>query len=734
MCFLGLHALSQNGSDIFPAQKRGGDQVPKTSAEWTFGLLGNDIGGQGSFAEDMTGNGFKDLVLANSAYWYILENDDGFEPKIKFISEAQLFDLDRDIRRVLSFSQVTGVPTVAVAYEDSTIDLFEPPCRNALETIDLSLHLNGITTMALANVDLDPELEMVISDGTDLFIFSATAPYTLEKKIDDLGGSSLVVGQVDNDPELEIVIDKNDRGYVVDATGQIEWDFGAQFGDYLDLGDVDQDGRQEIVGAIGGNLSIFDSKVSVYDADTQTLKWEIILNFDADSLLVGDVDGDNVPEVLFSDRSPSLIFCHQGDGTLMWSVPNTESGVSAMVLMDIDNNGVNELFFGSGNLSTGPDFFQMVDTTTQTVRWRSDSLDGGFSNVRVGDLDNNGTDEIVMCTRSTQTGRGGGILHVFNGKTRDLLFKGLVDSAEVTRDIHAIEIANIDADPQKEIILISEATLIIIDGLTFEFEHFLRDLSWRFGPLFVSDVDLDGDVEILIGNNDFNDKQIWIFDGATATLEWQSPNFPVGGAFRIEVADMDQDGNPDIVAGTPLAIDIIDGVTKQLKQRIPISDPTAMTLGNIDNDPAIEILIANFSGQVFAIDGQTYVEEFRQGVRPGTPIFLLRYLNLRGNSQPEWIVGAGNDVFVYKDILQPPVWRNGFAGSGWGFGNQAAVGNFVDDGLGELFIGTDHALVEFEPRALCDPLTIQEMQQDWPLPALDIRQLMAAQFCIETCP
>lgn len=726
-CLFDFWSFAQTDGKIKTNVAQGNRQYPGLQPAWTYGDMWVNIGSRGMISEDVTGNGFPDLMFANSKWWFVLENN-GVEPSMHWISKLFEFSLGREIQKLFSYTPQIGSPTVAVAYNNRTIDLIEIECRVPFETIDLSGESGNFKDVLLVDVDKDTQLEMVITDGTDVMIFSAAPPYALELRIPNIGGSQVLVGQLDDDDDLEIVSQRLGIGYVFSKSGQLEWENANGFGEFLSLGDLDQDGKHEIIGA--------GSDVEVFDVELQTMKWRVAVAPEADALRVGDVDGDMVPEVLFTATDPRIIHCYRGDGTPMWSLSDAQFGPSKLFLMDLNRDGVNELFFGAGRTTTETDKLYMVDTATQLVTWESLGFDGGFNSVAVADLDGNGTEEIVMCVpESGRFGTKSGVVQIFDGRTRKILWKGIMSGTPLNLDAADLAVADVDNDNLKEIVVISNRSFSVFsfDGTNNRLDLEIVGPSWEFDEVALSDIDNDNVVEILVTNKGEPHSGFLVFDALTGALEWTSPDIGNIHPAQIEVADLDADGNPDIVLTDFQRARIYDGVTKQLKHIIPRAN-TAMTLANIDNDPYIEVLLGNLDGNVEAYDGKTYDHELSQNIFPDDSIYVLRYADLRGDATPEWIIGRDYDLFVYQDLTQNPVWWNDFHVNWYDFGNNLAVGDFEDEGMKSFFIGNQHALMEYVPRFLCDALTVQEMINDWPKPALDIRDLMTSQFCLATCP
>src|SRR5204863_9333626 len=107
----------------------------------------------------------------------------------------------------------------------------------------------------------------------------------------------VTAAQMDLDAAIEIAVAKGTgtAAPVVDATTRAtQWTCATGFGNYIDAGDVDGDGRAEL--AIAEAWGDFE----VWDVDLQTRKW-FSPNFNTSAIRVADTDGDGLKEVLIGD-------------------------------------------------------------------------------------------------------------------------------------------------------------------------------------------------------------------------------------------------------------------------------------------------------------------------------------------------------------------------------------------------------------------------------------------------
>lgn len=169
--------------------------------------------------------------------------------------------------------------------------------------------------------------------------------------------------------------------------------------------------------------------------------------------------------------------------------------------------------------------------------WFSRSLAGNVQEVVAADLDGDGTPDHLVCSTGRQ-------LYAFDINNRfNLAYESLPTDF---RAIGPFTVANVDSDPQLEIVLAADNLLFHLDGSSFRRQWSSTD---NFSPVRIRAADVDGDrrVEMVLSDGQ-------VLDGVNGRLEWQAP-----AAFgtNFELLDVDGDGIPEIVGesgGQPLRI------------------------------------------------------------------------------------------------------------------------------------------------------------------------------------
>jgi hypothetical protein len=143
------------------------------------------------------------------------------------------------------------------------------------------------------------------------------------------------------------------------------------------------------------------------------------------------------------------------------------------------------------------------------------------------DLEGDGQVEIVACTQDGQ-------LFIYSARNLELLWRSPED---LFSSITALAVAQLDADPAKEIVLAADGILVVLDGFT-RFEEWRSTEDMEATDLLVADVDGDDELEIVTSSG-------VIVSAGFFQVEWRSPD-PLGR--RLRTFDLDGDGVPEVAA------------------------------------------------------------------------------------------------------------------------------------------------------------------------------------------
>jgi len=198
--------------------------------------------------------------------------------------------------------------------------------------------------------------------------------------------------------------------------------------------------------------------------------------------------------------------------------------------------------------------------------------------------------------------------------------------------VQDIEVADVDMDGMKETIVALElgygvtSPVVIYDGVSQAIEHTIWLPLGNANQLEVTDIDGDGVTELIVGSTT-NWEQgaqgyIYIYNGTTYDLKWESEN--IGTVASLHVQDFDLDGVKEIFAGiayVPVQQDfgmilVLDGITHTIEFNYFLATDFLFqqrsTVCNLDGDPSLEIIFAAIdysvpdSSEIFVMDGMTH--------------------------------------------------------------------------------------------------------------------------------
>ena len=620
--------------------------------QWHRSTYGYEIGSQGLATVDLDGDGTAEIVASAVAgydeFWYVLTFQGG-----DYVHAWTSTPYPDGIQSLVVVNADADPGMEIVVGSGSRIYVYDGLTRKLDATIDTGAYeIEGLT---VADVDSDGALEFVFCDDYTLYVHDA-ATGALEFSGPGLGGRDLGVGNVDNDPALEIIVgDGTNPGYVVNGqTHAVEWTNYWGFGYHVGLGDIDGDGREEVVsGYSSGDIRIFD-------VERQSLGAAIPADGIA-ALHVLDVEGDGPLEIVFGDDQWGGIHVYNGQ-TLQekWYVANPYYVVDDFAFGDTDGDGTLELTWGA-------DRVYVADTTNQTEEWHSLDFGGPFRGLSYGDVDADGHSEILHTSFHASNETDDAIYFIHDALTHDLEYRSISTTGYNWIGMWRIANANVDADPQHEIFVTSgwiyDGVLICYDAVTHQeqWQHQF-DFDQQIVSLALADVDNDGQLELVAGLQ--SDGIVFVFDAATGTVEWQSPNLTTyfGVLSLMRIADVDGDGRREIVvADYDGAVFVIDGVTHTI-QNLGDHDVTALETPDRDGDGVAELIIGTDLGALQRLDPFSGAVLETVGSYGGQ-IDGLAIKDLTGDSVADYTFAVDNEVFVHDGVTNAVLWSSGVLSS-----------------------------------------------------------------------
>lgn len=439
-------------------------------------------------------------------------------------------------------------PEVVLATAQGRIEAWNQASRTLAWSFTTNLNPLAI---AIDDCDGDGDPDVVVATSSSVTAFDTDG--TVIWSLPGTGGARLAIGQMDNDPSPEVAVSD---GTVIDCTtGTVQWQHPNSFGLDHAAADIDGDGRLEII------ARPWFSDLHAFDVELQTAQWT--LNIPGSLRIeVANVDSDPEPELLLDDIFFDEI--HIIDLTTLTEdavILNSRDGITSIATGDTDGDGEIEIVFGAGYQSTAPDQWFVASATTQSIEWRSPDIEHGLIGPVRGDIDNDGTDELI-CAANDQ-----GFL---------------------------------------------APRLLIFDADTLQLEHVSPPLYQFFTQdaidIELADIDNDGDVEI------------FVVDGRVRALDWTGSSWSEvwqhqPGSFdpdfrRVRIADLNGNGTPQVVLGSLQFTHVIDYGASQETWRSFFTGPiNQLEIANSDLTSEPEIHALSWDGNIYIFDGATLATE-----------------------------------------------------------------------------------------------------------------------------
>ncbi|MEM1229437.1 MAG: thrombospondin type 3 repeat-containing protein [Pseudomonadota bacterium] len=698
-------AAPVNATAAAPA---GVNEPPFTLAlekDWQYSVWGTSIGRSGMVPVDLDADGTLELLLgttirgggfAQNSNWHIAS----YEPAIDQYVIRHTSDYDESGVSHVAAYEIGGRMQILQGTPTGDIKLFDGV--SYAETATLSLDQDPITDSTLADANNDGAPELVLSTARKTYLLRPDSLALIDSF--DYGGDGFAIGNVDQDPNLEIAYS---GGKILEITGSNaseEWDFSTYgSGAYITAADVDADGIDELVVARAW------SYIDVYDVDVRSPKYQINADLDIQALLARDITGDGIAEVLYGDGQWGNIYAHDGStGDELWRVRNPEHGTTRIAIADMDSDGTAELMWGAGWTSTGADYFYAHDLETLELEFQSPDLVGPFTATTVGDADSDGEQEVVALSFESNSGYDDGVLHRFSAETFALEYMGDTRAFDgfAWTGIHDVAVGDLDGDGDQEILVATDrlydGRIYILNGTTGVREQVIElDGGSPVHALALADMDLDGDLDIVAGggveHTGSDGTAIYILDGRTGALLWRSVAL---GAFwnettSLEVRDLNRDGYADILAVAG-GIYRIDGQART----ITANTDQVFTSAAIQEGPSgVPVL--------WAATEYGSLQQLDLASLTGTPVgeLCLGRVNSLQASQAPALAGSlqfscDDDMGIWDLDTERVAWRSPPLGSGVGRHDNLVV--LETDNRARLLAGYSGGLVSFSGFGLAD--------------------------------
>jgi hypothetical protein len=696
------------------------------------------VGTAGVHARDIDGDNISEIFVADPMMWFMLK----WEPERNTYVQEYFQENGTDLTdgRIIDLE----IGDVDADGELDVIVLMKP---NDLLFYDAKTGIfKGTQNLGISNVkgiatgDLDPaagdEIAAINDQGLYVYHFGNSSPVW---SLVGAGGIAIETGNIDSDPAIEIVYSAGTggAGYVVDSvTRNFEHIFPGGFGDYLDVGDIDGDLKEEVVGA-----ELWSGNYFAIDVDSETLKWSHTNNYNNSAIRVADIDGNGIGEVLLGDRWGNVRIIDGSSGNLLHQSTDPEPGVSFIDAGDVNGDCKKEVLSAAGFISSGPDRLFVTDPITGDLLWQNLESDGPMNSFAIGDIDADGETEIIRASEASDHYSRGSLVFVtdLHHQRDEYIPTAPTNWITLTR---AMVLVQADADPQLEYVMNSSTAFSeqfsAFDGIshTAQWTSPIGDAEY-INALVAGDVDGDSTVDVAVGTSSGSTGLfVRIFRSTDGALLWQSPSILNGDRVEdIRLIDIDNDGITEILALTSGdGLRIFNGITHAQEWYYPGTNFTALETGDVDGDNDPDILIGDFFGVLTGLDGISHSQLFQKDTGEGQ-IYAIRLADVDGDSVPEILLTQNHISFpsnyleIFSSMDLSLLWQSELL-PGWaGDSSSLYVTDADNDGLTEILVSTQHGIhvyeyasggVDLVPPVFPGPVGIQSVSSPTCCPVLDL--------------
>jgi len=506
---------------------------------WAWSVTGDGIGIKGLEVVDLDGDGRSEILVAtepgsDDGYWYILEHQKG--ALVQTFSALPRAD---GLMGLATGAEAGGIRVVVAGR--SSLTVYDGATLRELATFPTPYAFDKV--LAVGDVEADGILDAVLCDAADLYVYELLLG-TVRTKL-GFGCSDLALGQTDSDPQLEIAIAGNPAGgFVLDgASLDVDWAVPSGFGSRLCLGNFDADERDEVASLVTGG------GIRVQDPETGDAIWEAPA-LDAFVLAAANLDSEAGSELVWSAVQWGPI--HILDGATpaeLGIVESPESVVMKIAAGDTDSDGLPNLLWATGYLSSAPDYLWVARSDTWAIETRTDDWRGPFIGIGVGDFEGGGSLEVATAAPQRESGYAGGAPLILSFATGRLKRAAPPEwGGQTPNYLHGLTSAQLDTDAQLEFCLYSGYGVGCFDGRDFS-EQWWADLGGSNDALAIAELDGAGFPEILVANGQ---ALIYAFEGESGWFKWRNP--PVTpwypGIYRLSFINVVGDSREEVLATT----------------------------------------------------------------------------------------------------------------------------------------------------------------------------------------
>ncbi len=332
-------------------------------------------------------------------------------------------------------------------------------------------------------------------------------------------------------------------------------------------------------------FSTKNGKIVLIDGKNGEEIYQVELNNEVYSPVVTNIDKNRYSDFVVLYKSGN-VEAYNENLEKIWSTRIEHSITSEPLLIDVNNDGVNDLIVPDLGME-----ILALDGRTGFEIWNFNDLEGEVDSAPVGyDVNNDGIEDVIVNGID-------GYVYVIDGKTGWGLWKRKIFGIPAGSPV----VADLDGDGLDDIITLTK------NGILTAFSNSGKRLfTLNFDSKFIippsaGDIDKNGKVDIVLMDTK---GRVFAIEGKTRRRLWMFETEETTSFGRIALADVNMDKALDVILSVPAGlVYVIDGKTGTLISDYNIGDYIFSTpiVYDINHDKYLEILVISYSGVVYCI-------------------------------------------------------------------------------------------------------------------------------------
>ncbi|HUD42549.1 MAG TPA: VCBS repeat-containing protein [Dokdonella sp.] len=437
--------------------------------------------------------------------------------------------------RMLAWSQAGDPRIIAVDAGGIVGEYADVPLRER-RTFPI---VENAFSAAIGDVDADGNDDLVVVTQTGLHTY-ALASGQLLRSLAVSGNEAVALAQLDADPALEIILGGGTPGLILDgATHAIDWQYADGFGYHLAVGRFGADPADQWVGTQA------PSSFTLFGSSPWSTLWSKTLAQSIDTVGAATLDASGRDWLLIGDASWGSLRAFDGvDQQERLQISNGGGGVGAVAGVDFDRDGLDDIVFAASYVSGFNHALAVADGQTGSLRWTFYPNETPYTSTALGDVDGDGRIELVAAAR--HDGGGTGAISIFDAETGQRKWRTaegqLPPGYPLAISTSRIELVARPSMGGMDIVLAGSlyhsGKLLVVDGKTKEVR---LDVSGYLGGTLQSrairdmallDYDQDGTADFLLALQG-NTGALTVLSGVDGSTLWTSAAMGSGGTSAL---------------------------------------------------------------------------------------------------------------------------------------------------------------------------------------------------------